>query len=127
MSSRLTIAVSVLAGVAVGATAVGTLRAQGKGPVYVVTDFSEVTDAAGFAAASKGVPAAIAAGGGKVLARTDSVTALDGAGSKRIAIFAFDSVEKAKAWYASDAMKEAQAGRAKFTKSRTLVFEGLPN
>ena len=127
MSTRLTIALSVLAGVAIGATAVGSLKAQGKGPVYVVTDFAEVTDAAGFAEAAKGVPAALAAGGGKVLARTDTVTALDGSPSKRIAIFAFDSVEKAKAWYSSDAMKDAQAGRAKFTKSRTLVFEGLPN
>src|SRR5262245_54449586 len=99
MHSRLVIAASVLAGAAIGATISGSLNAQGKAPAYVIALFDEVTDPAAFAAASGGVPAAIAAAGGKLLARSDSVTALDGAPAKRLAVFAFDSADKAKGWF----------------------------
>ena len=122
-----TLAGAVLAGIAIGATAVGGLKAQGKGPVYVITDFSEITDAAAFAAGSKGVAASIAAGGGKRLVRTESPVALDGTVPKIFSISQFESVEKAKAWYASDAMKDAHASRSKNTKSRSFIVEGMPN
>jgi uncharacterized protein (DUF1330 family) len=88
-------------GVALGATAVGSLNARGKAPVYVITDFTEITDPAALMAGAGTVPAAIKAGGGKVVARTDNVVPLDGAVPKRYAIFSFDSVDQAKAWYSS--------------------------
>jgi uncharacterized protein (DUF1330 family) len=115
------------AGIAIGAGAVGTLSAQGKGPIYVVTDFAEVMDPTAFAAASKGVPAALQAAGAKLLVRTDGAVALDGTAPKRFAIFQFESVEKAKAWYSGDAMKDTQEARAKLTKSRTFIVEGVAN
>ena len=126
MTSRLTIAAAVLAGAAIGATAVGGLKAQGKPPVYVVAVFSEMNDLAAFAAASKGVPGAIQAAGGKLLARSDSVAALDGATPpKRIAIFQFESSDKAKEWIKSDGMKETEAARAKHTKSGVFLIDGM--
>ena len=127
MSNRFTLAIAVLAGVAIGATAVGSLKAQGKGPAYVITDFEAITNAEGFAATAKGLPASLAAGGGKLVARTDTAIALDGPVPKRFAIFQFDSVEKAKAWYESDAGKASAKGRIDNTKSRSFIVEGIPN
>jgi uncharacterized protein (DUF1330 family) len=118
---------ALVAGIAIGAGTIDTLRAQSKAPIYVVTDFADVMDPTAFAAASKGVPSALQAAGAKLLVRTDGAVALDGTAPKRFAIFQFESVEKAKAWYASDAMKETQDARAKLTKSRTFLVEGVAN
>ena len=126
MSNRFTLAIAVLAGVAIGATAVGSLKAQGKGPAYVITDFEAITNAEGFAATAKGLPASLAAGGGKLVARTDTAIALDGPVPKRFAIFQFDSVEKAQAWYAGPG-KDSTKGRLDNAKSRSFIVEGLPN
>ena len=126
MSNRFTLAIAVLAGVAIGATAVGSLKAQGKGPAYVITDFEAITTADGFAATAKGLPASLAAGGGKLVARTDTAIALDGPVPKRFAIFQFDSVEKAQAWYAGPG-KDSTKGRLDNAKSRSFIVEGLPN
>jgi uncharacterized protein (DUF1330 family) len=127
MRNKLKTLGTLVAGIAIGAGAIDTLRAQTKAPVYVVTDFTEVMDPTAFAAASKGVPAALQAAGAKLLVRTDGAVALDGTAPKRFAIFQFESAEKAKAWYAGDAMKETQDARAKLTKSRTFLVEGMPN
>ena len=127
MKTHLTVSLSLLVGIAIGATAVGGLKAQGKGPAYVIADFSEVSDLAALVAGSKGMPGAVAAGGGKVLARSDTVIGLDGTPPKRLAIVQFESVDKAKAWFTSDAMKEPEVARKTNTKSRLFVVEGLPN
>ena len=127
MRSSIATAITLVAGIAIGATAVSQLQAQGKGPAYVVAEFSEISDLAAFNEASKGMPGAVKAGGGRVLARSDSVTGLDGTPPKRLAIVQFESVEKAKAWFGSDGMKEPEAARKKFTRSRLFVVEGLPN
>jgi uncharacterized protein (DUF1330 family) len=127
MRTLLKTAVVLSVGAIIGATAGNQLHAQDKGPGYVITDFTEITDPAAFAAGIGGVPAAIAAQGGKILVRTDAAVALDGTPPKRFAIFAFDSVEKAKAWVASDAMKVGQDARLKNTTSRSFIVEGLPN
>jgi uncharacterized protein (DUF1330 family) len=102
MRTGITIALSLVAGFAVGATAINSLKAQVRSPAYFITDFSEITNPAGFAEAAKGLPASLAAGGGRLVARSDTLVELDGPAPKRFAIFAFDSVEKAKAWYSSD-------------------------
>jgi uncharacterized protein (DUF1330 family) len=114
-------------GVLIGAAAVNQPQAQSKPPVYVITDFTEIMDTSAFSAGAATVAAAIAAGGGKILVRTDAPVALDGQPPKRFAIFAFDSVEKAKAWESSDAMKVGQEARLKNTKSRSFIVEGLAN
>ena len=123
MTNHLTIGASILAaGIMIGA-AVGSLQAQGK-PVFVVAVFNEMDPA--FDAASKGAPAAMAAAGGKLLARSDSPVALDGAMSpKRLTVISFENADKAKAWLKSDAMKEIEAARAKFTKSGVFMLEAM--
>ena len=123
MANRLTIGASLLAGIALGAATAGSLYAQGK-PVYVIAVFNEMDPA--FVAASKGAPAAIAAAGGKVLARSDAPVALDGAAvPKRLTLLSFESADKAKAWLKSDGMKETEAARAKFTKSGVFMLDAM--
>ena len=63
--------------------------------------------------------------GGHFLARTESITALDGTPPKRFVINAFDSTEKAQAWYNSPEQKQVNEIRTKTTKSRVFMVEGM--
>jgi uncharacterized protein (DUF1330 family) len=104
-----------------------TLHAQAKPPVYVVIDINEVTDAeANKANTDRPVSATpTVMQGGRYLTRTDKITALDGTPPKRMIIIAFDSAEKAKAWNDSADQKKVNDVRAKATKSRSFIVEGM--
>jgi uncharacterized protein (DUF1330 family) len=120
------IALVIAFGLGLGAIASRGLAAQDKRTVYVVTDVNEITDADGFKALVKMGPSSIVEvkyADGRYLARTENITALDGTAPKAFAIIAFDSVEKAKAYYGN--MKETTAMRIKATKSRSFIVEGL--
>jgi len=126
MRTRFAVVLVVAIGLGLGAIASRGLAAQAKPPVFVVVDVNEITDADGFKALLKTGPANIVevkGEDGRYLARTDNITALDGIAPKAIAIIAFDSVEKAKAYY--DNMKSTTAKRIKATKSRAFIVEGL--
>lgn len=127
MSSRFALAVSLLAGAAIGAVAVGTLHAAGAPPAYIITEFSDVPDLAAFNEGTKklGLPASIAASGGKVVARSDKLIALDGDLPKRFAIFSFDNADAAKGWYASAAGKALVEFRMKNSTSKSFIIEGM--
>jgi len=71
--------------------------------------------------------AAVAAAGGKVFARSNQVIGLNGTPPKLVAIVAFDGVDSARAWFSSDALKEANAARTKGGKSRLFIVEELSN
>jgi uncharacterized protein (DUF1330 family) len=120
------VALVVAIGLGLGPIASRGLAAQGKRTVYVVIDVNEITDADGFKALVKMGPSSIVEvkdEDGRYLARTENITALDGTAPKAFAIIAFDSVEKAKAYY--DNMKQTTAMRIKATKSRSFIVEGL--
>jgi uncharacterized protein (DUF1330 family) len=129
MKVNRTLVMALVVGAALGAATIQTLHAQAKSPVYVVVDIDEITDAAGYAAIGGRTAQAAAAvfkdSGGRYLARTDKITALDGNAPKRSVIIAFDSKEKAQAWYNSAAQKEVTAIRTKTTKSRAFIVEGM--
>ena len=72
----------------------------------------------------KTVPA-VASAGGRYLARTDKITALAGTPPVRIVVIAFDSVDQAKAWYNSPAMKQIQTLSDQSLKYRWYVAEGV--
>ena len=129
MKTSHTIGISLLAGAALGAIAVQGLNAQNKPPVLVITDISEITDPAG-QEANRGrsvanVQAAIKKFGGRYLARTENITALDGTPPKRVIIWRFDSAEKAQAFYNSPEEKKVNEVRMKTTKSRSFIVEGM--
>jgi uncharacterized protein (DUF1330 family) len=127
MKPNFKIALALLAGTAVGGAAIQTLHAQTKPPVYVVIDIAEVTDAEGNKANTdrplSATPTTMQ--GGRYVTRTDKITALDGTPPKRMVIIAFESVEKAKAWNASADQKKVNDIRAKSTKSRSFIVEGM--
>jgi uncharacterized protein (DUF1330 family) len=127
MKTHYVIGLSMLAGVALGAAAIQAVQAQAKTLVYAVIDITAITDPEGYDAIRK-VPNAnmpIRAQGGHYIARTEKITALDGAAPKRFAIIAFDSQEKAQAWYNSPEQKKVNDIRMKTTKSRLFIIEGL--
>jgi uncharacterized protein (DUF1330 family) len=127
MKTRYTAALSVLAGLAVGAAAVQALHAQAKPPAYVVGEI-EVTNLTPYD--KEYVPAAmkaIADGGGKYIVRGGESAALYGEPPKgRIAIMVFESMEKAKAAFNSPAYKAAKKIGDKYANFRIYAVEGLP-
>ena len=116
----------LLAGVAVGAAATHGLRAQAKPPAYAVIDVAAITDAEGYKAIGpKGGPS-VEAFGGRFLVRSDAIAGSDGTPPQRYVVIAFDSLERAKAWRASPAMREIWAIQEKSSASRVFFVEGLP-
>jgi uncharacterized protein (DUF1330 family) len=129
MKTRYTVALAMLVGVGIGGAAIQGLHAQAKPPAIVVIDISEITDPEGFKAVGQRSNAAGMAVfkdlGGHYITRTQNITALDGAAPKRMIIIAFPSAEKAQAWHNSPAQKEVDAIRAKTSKSRSFIVEGM--
>ena len=129
MKTRYTVALAMLAGVGIGGAAIQGLHAQAKPPAIVVVDIGDITDPEGFKAIGQRSNATAMAVfkdlGGRYIARTSNITALDGTAPKRFIVIAFDSMEKAQAWNNLPAQKEINALRAKTTKSRSFIAEGM--
>ena len=127
MKARHVIGLSMLAGVALGAAAIQAVYAQAKTPVYAVIEITTITDPEGYDAIRK-VPNAnmpIRAQGGHYIASSEKITVLDGPAPKRFAIIAFDSEEKAQAWYNSPEQNKVNDIRRKTTNSRLFIVEGM--
>ena len=109
MKTRYTVALSILAGAAVGAAAVEALHAQAKPPAYVVAEI-DVTNAEPYD--KEYVPPAAKAvtdAGGKYVVRGGRTVAIFGQPPQpRIAVMVFESMEKANAAFKSSAYKEAK-------------------
>jgi uncharacterized protein (DUF1330 family) len=126
MNRSIALGLAMLAGGAIGATAVNGLHAQGTAPAaYAVVDISAITNPDVFKTIGAKAGPAMAASGGKYLMRTDKITNLDGTPPARFVVIAFDSVAKAQAWNDSAAQKEVNDIRAQSTKSRSFIVEGM--
>ncbi len=126
MKSNYHLGLLLIAGAALGAAAVTGLQAQVKPPTYIVIDISEMSDPGSFAKGIAALPPLSA--GERFVIRSTKAVGLDGAAPPaRFVVYAFDTEEKAKDWYGSPAIKEMNAIRAKATKSRAFMVEGLPN
>lgn len=94
-------------------------------PAYVVATV-KVTDPAGFEEYRKGVPASIAAYGGRYLARGGSVDPLEGGWTpERMVIVEFPSVAQAKAWYGSPEYRDLMRIRQSAADTKAVLLEGL--
>ena len=125
MKTRFVVLVSVMAGVALGAAAVQGLHAQAKPPAFVVGEI-DVKDAAMLD--KEYVPNASKAvrdGGGKYLAVGGKSVSFYGEPPKRIAIMAFDNLERAEAAFNSAAYKQAKAVGDKYATFRIYAVEGV--
>ena len=128
MKTRHTVALAMLAGVGIGGAAIQGLHAQAKPPVYFVIEISKITDAEGFKVITQrptGGADVAKELGGHYIARTAKITALDGTAPQRFIAYAFDSVERAQAFYNSPYMKETTAIRNKTTQARSFIVEGM--
>lgn len=92
---------------------------------YVVLDIN-VTDPETFAKYRELAPPAIAAYGGKYLARGGTAEVLEGSWApNRIVILEFPTVEHAKQWLESAEYRDARALRHASAKTDAIVVQGL--
>ena len=122
MKTRYTVALSMIAGAALGGAAIQGLHAQVK-KVYLLTQ-SEVLDRSALESYNTTVREAITKAGGTTVA-SDKITAVIGTAPQRVGITEFPSVEKVQAWLDSDARKALAPQRDKAIKfSQQLIVEG---
>ena len=125
MDKRLAYVASLLAATAVGALGSHVLHAQAKAPAYVIGEI-DIRDEAPFD--KEYVPPAAKAvidGGGKYIVRGGRSVSLYGEPPKRIAIMAFENLEKAEAAFRSPAYVNAKKIGDKYTGFRIYAVEGL--
>ena len=125
MKTSVSMLISVAAGIAIGAAAVQALHAQARPPAYVIGEIevgnAEMLDKEYVPAAAK----AVRDGGARYLVASGKSVSFYGEPPKRIAIMAFESLEKAEAAFNSPAYKQAKAVGDKYAKFRIYAVEGV--
>ncbi len=92
---------------------------------YLIAEV-EVTDPAIFEQYRAGVPATIAAYGGKYLVRGGAFEVLEGTWQpKRVIVLQFDSMTRLKEWYDSKEYAPLIALRKKSAKTHAVAVEGI--
>jgi len=123
MKPHYALSATLVAGLAIGAALSTALRAQSTPPAYVVAEVA-IHDADVFARdyAPK-VAGTVQSYGGRFLT-SGKLTALEGNAPQRFVIIAFDSVEKARAWYDSPEYKPLLAIRKNTATTTLFIAEG---
>jgi uncharacterized protein (DUF1330 family) len=125
MKTRYTVALSMLAGAAVGAFAIQGLYAQAKPPVYFVVE-NEISDVQGYlkeyAARARDM---IKANGGRYLAAGDATTFVGEPPKSRVAIFVFDDLQQIQTWLNSPEYKDIRKVGEKYAKFRNYAVPGV--
>ena len=125
MKTRYTVALSMLAGAAVGALAIQGLYAQAKPPVYFVVE-NEISDVQGYlkeyAARARDM---IKANGGRYLAAGDATTFVGEPPKSRVAIFVFDDLQQIQTWLNSPEYKDIRKVGEKYAKFRNYAAPGV--
>jgi uncharacterized protein (DUF1330 family) len=118
MKTRYAVAVSMLAGIAIGAVAIQGLHAQAKPKAYTVTEL-ETIDAKAAADFAKRVQAEqMNAGGRNFRTGGGKVIGMEGPPPpQRVAITEWDSLEKAEAFFKSKAWTDLAPDRDKALKT----------
>jgi uncharacterized protein (DUF1330 family) len=133
MNQRIALALALLAGIGIGATAIQGLHAQAKPPVYYISEIDVTNpDAYGKEYAPQ-AQAMIKAAGGRFVAiggtagnGATMVTAFDGDAPKRVTVQVWDSTEKIRAWRADPNYQALRKTGDKYAKFRSYSVEGLP-
>jgi len=127
LKSSLAFASVLLVGLATGAGLTTALRAQGTPPAYLVAE-EAIHDMDTFRKEyGPNVPATLQPFGGRPIVRGGKLAALEGDAPPRVAIIAFDSMDKALAWYNSPAYQQLIPIRQKASKSTLFIVEGVAN
>jgi uncharacterized protein (DUF1330 family) len=127
MKARFTVALSMLAGIGLGAAAVQGLHAQARVPTYYIAEI-EVTNLDGYLKEYEPrAQANIKAFGGRILAAGTKVATMDGdPPQSRVTVLVWDSIEGIQTWRDSAEFKEIRAVGQKYAKFRAFTVEGLP-
>jgi len=128
MNTKRNLALAVLAGISIGAICVVAIHAQEAKtpPAYLIAE-TEVTDRAAFQKYAEKVPETLApfSGSFHFVVRGGKTQALEAQPPKGIVVIAFDSTEKALAWYNSPAYQAIKPIRQGASTSRMFIAEGL--
>jgi uncharacterized protein (DUF1330 family) len=126
MNRHMTLGLSMLAGAALGGAAIQTLHAQAKPHAYVIAEVN-IKDQDGYLKEfAPAVVKAQEAGGGKFLVRGGKTESQLGAPpAPRVIVVEYDSLDKAQAWWNSQATKDAFAIGKKYADFRQFAVEGL--
>jgi uncharacterized protein (DUF1330 family) len=127
MNTRSTVALSTLAGIALGAVAVQGIHAQVRIPTYYIAEV-EVTNLDGYT--KDFLPRDeqnITAFGGRILATGPRVATIEGDPPKsRVVLLVWDDIEKMQSWRNAPQSRDIQAIGHKYAKFRSFTVEGLP-
>jgi len=94
-------------------------------PAYVIVE-TDITDPERYEQYKAASPAAIAAGGGRFLARGGELLVLEGDWQpSRLVLLEFADLEAAKRWYESEVYQEAKKLRAGAAHLRLVAMQGL--
>ena len=131
MKTYLTVSAALLAGMAIGGFAVQGLQAQGKPPVYLVTEIDVTNPEAYGKEFAPKAQATIRAAGAKLVliggaggANAKPITAMEGTPPKRVAIQQWESLEALNKWYKSAEYQEALKIGQKYATFRRYAVEG---
>jgi uncharacterized protein (DUF1330 family) len=92
---------------------------------YIIADVN-ITDPILYEDYKKLTPGSLVPFDGKFIVRGGQTETLEGTWETgRIVVLEFPSLEKAKAWYASDIYKPAKAIRQAASKSKMIVVQGM--
>ena len=129
MKTNHKLALAVLAGVAIGVAGAAAIQAQQvkTPPGYVVAEV-DITDPTTFQKYAEKVPETLVPfrGSFHYVVRGGKTQALEGQPPKGIVVIAFDSAEKALAWYNSPAYEAIKPIRQGASVSRMFMAEGQP-
>ena len=110
--------------VAIGATAIKRLDAHAPAPAYVITEI-DVTDGEAFRDYAPRVQLSFVPFGGRYLVRGGNTQSFAGEPPKRVVVLVFDSMERARSWYASPEYEALKGLHDKAGKARIFAGEGL--
>lgn len=131
MKQYLGVGLGMLAGTFIGAVAVSGLHAQGKAPVYLVTEI-DVSNPEAYGkefaplaqATIKAAGAKFVIIGGTAGAGAKPITAVAGTAPKRVTVQAWDSLEAIDKWYKSADYQAALKIGEKYATFRRYAVEG---
>jgi uncharacterized protein (DUF1330 family) len=93
-------------------------------PAYVIAEVT-ITDPQGFERYRQMVPPTVAHHGGRFVVRGGKTETLEGTWNPaRLVVLEFDSVERARAWWASEEYREAKELRQRTARTNLVIVEG---
>jgi uncharacterized protein (DUF1330 family) len=131
MKQYLGLGLGMIVGSVIGAAAVSGLHAQGKAPVYLVTEIDVTNPEAYGKEFAPKAQATIKAAGAKFLliggaggASAKPINAIEGTPPKRVAIQVWESLDALNKWYKSADYQEALKIGQKYATFRRYAVEG---